>query len=130
LLPRHAAAQESRCRPAVGEAAPARQYLLDRSSTLRPQHFWLRLCAVGLGYADKHLLRKGLSSKLEAAGCRGGRHGPMDRFHRRLLWPIHASGSEVIGFGARRIFDDDTMEAKYINTPETVPTRSRRSCWP
>jgi DNA primase len=44
----------------------------------------------------------------------------MDRFHRRLLWPIRASGSEVIGFGARRIFDDDTMEAKYINTPETV----------
>jgi DNA primase len=36
------------------------------------------------------------------------------------LWPIRASGSEVIGFGARRIFDDDTMEAKYINTPETV----------
>ncbi len=44
----------------------------------------------------------------------------MDRFHRRLLWPIRASGSEVIGFGARRIFDDDSMEAKYINTPETV----------
>ena len=44
----------------------------------------------------------------------------MDRFHRRLLWPIRAAGGEVIGFGARRIFDDDTMEAKYINTPETV----------
>ena len=29
-------------------------------------------------------------------------------------------GGEVIGFGARRIFDDDQMEAKYINTPETV----------
>jgi DNA primase len=26
----------------------------------------------------------------------------------------------VIGFGARRIFDDDQMEAKYVNTPETV----------
>ena len=44
----------------------------------------------------------------------------MDRFHRRLLWPIRASGGEVIGFGARRIFDDDQMEAKYVNTPETV----------
>ena len=30
------------------------------------------------------------------------------------------SGGEVIGFGARRIFDDDPMEAKYVNTPETV----------
>ena len=44
----------------------------------------------------------------------------MDRFHRRLLWPIRAGGGEVIGFGARRIFDDDPMEAKYVNTPETV----------
>ena len=70
----------------------------------------------------KHMLRKGFEFKeLEAAGLsREGRRGPMDRFHRRLLWPIRASGGEVIGFGARRIFDDDTMEAKYVNTPETV----------
>jgi DNA primase len=68
------------------------------------------------------LLRKGFEFKeLEAAGLsREGRRGPMDRFHRRLLWPIHAAGGEVIGFGARRIFDDDQMEAKYVNTPETV----------
>ncbi len=44
----------------------------------------------------------------------------MDRFHRRLLWPIRVVGREVIGFGARRLFDDDPMEAKYVNTPETV----------
>ena len=44
----------------------------------------------------------------------------MDRFHRRLLWPIRSSAGEVIGFGARRLFDDDPMEAKYVNTPETV----------
>ena len=67
-------------------------------------------------------MRKGFEFKeLEAAGLsREGRRGPMDRFHRRLLWPIRASGGEVIGFGARRIFDDDQMEAKYVNTPETV----------
>ena len=51
---------------------------------------------------------------------REGRRGPMDRFHRRLLWPIRVSSGEVIGFGARRLFDDDPMEAKYVNTPETV----------
>ncbi|MBV8965973.1 MAG: DNA primase, partial [Mycobacteriaceae bacterium] len=70
----------------------------------------------------KHLQRKGFDFReLEAAGLsREGRRGPMDRFHRRLLWPIKASSGEVIGFGARRIFDDDPMEAKYINTPETV----------
>ncbi len=26
----------------------------------------------------------------------------------------------MIGFGARRLFDDDPMEAKYVNTPETI----------
>jgi DNA primase len=67
------------------------------------------------------LQRKGFEFKeLETAGLsRQGRRGPMDRFHRRLLWPIRTSAGEVIGFGARRLFDDDPMEAKYINTPET-----------
>jgi DNA primase len=51
---------------------------------------------------------------------REGRRGPIDRFHRRLLWPIRTSAGEVIGFGARRLFDDDPMEAKYVNTPETL----------
>lgn len=67
-------------------------------------------------------MRKGFEFKeLEAAGLsREGRRGPMDRFHRRLLWPIRASSGEVIGFGARKIFDDDTMPGKYVNTPETM----------
>jgi DNA primase len=26
----------------------------------------------------------------------------------------------VVGFGARRLFDDDRIEAKYLNTPETA----------
>ncbi|MGB0971016.1 MAG: DNA primase [Mycobacterium sp.] len=105
------------------EAAPARQYLTER-------HFDAKAAArFGCGFAPsgwetltKHLLRLGFEFKeLEAAGLsREGRRGPMDRFHRRLLWPIRAGGGEVIGFGARRIFDDDPMEAKYVNTPETV----------
>jgi DNA primase len=43
----------------------------------------------------------------------------MDRFHRRLLWPIRDRGGEVVGFGRRRIYDDDRVEAKYLNTAET-----------
>ena len=49
----------------------------------------------------------------------GGRGGLIDRFHRRLLWPIRDVGGDVVGFGARRLFDDDRVEAKYLNTPET-----------
>jgi DNA primase len=35
------------------------------------------------------------------------------------MWPIRDSSGDTIGFGARRIVDDDTIEAKYLNTPET-----------
>jgi DNA primase len=124
LLAANAAAQEFYAAALQSEeAAPARQYLFDRNfDTAAAAHFGCGFAPSGWDSLTKHLLRKGFEFKeLEAAGLsREGRRGPMDRFHRRLLWPIRASGSEVIGFGARRIFDDDTMEAKYINTPETV----------
>ncbi len=105
------------------EAAPGRQYLLDRNFDAETAaHFGCGFAPSGWDTLTKHLLRKGFEFKeLEAAGLsREGRRGPMDRFHRRLLWPIRVSSGEVIGFGARRLFDDDQNEAKYVNTPETV----------
>ncbi|MGE2717770.1 DNA primase [Mycolicibacterium litorale] len=108
---------------ASDEAAPARQYLVERNFDAQAAaRFGCGFAPSGWDKLTKHLLRKGFEFKeLEAAGLsREGKRGPMDRFHRRLLWPIRAAGGEVIGFGARRIFDDDPMEAKYVNTPETV----------
>ena len=35
------------------------------------------------------------------------------------MWPIRDASGDTIGFGARRIFDDDRIDAKYLNTPET-----------
>ncbi|OBI40820.1 DNA primase [Mycobacterium kyorinense] len=105
------------------EAAPARQYLTERSFDAdTARHFGCGFAPSGWDSLTKHLLRKGFEFKeLEAAGLsREGRRGPIDRFHRRLLWPIRSSAGEVIGFGARRLFDDDPMEAKYVNTPETL----------
>jgi DNA primase len=105
------------------EAATARQYLIERNFDAdAAAQFGCGFAPSGWDTLTKHLLRKGFEFKeLEAAGLsREGRRGPMDRFHRRLLWPIRVSSGEVIGFGARRLFDDDTMEAKYVNTPETV----------
>ncbi|OBA75568.1 DNA primase [Mycobacterium sp. 1554424.7] len=104
------------------EAAPARQYLTERNFDAEAaRHFGCGFAPSGWDSLTKHLQRKGFEFKeLEAAGLsREGRRGPMDRFHRRLLWPIRTAAGEVIGFGARRLFDDDPMEAKYINTPET-----------
>ncbi|MGY4649996.1 DNA primase [Mycobacterium sp. URHB0021] len=105
------------------EAVPARQYLIERNFDAEAATlFGCGFAPSGWDSLTKHLLRKGFEFKeLEAAGLsREGRRGPMDRFHRRLLWPIRASGGEVIGFGARRLFDDDQNQAKYVNTPETV----------
>lgn len=105
------------------EAAPARQYLTERNFDAQAaRHFGCGFAPSGWESLTKHLIRKGFEFKeLEAAGLsRQGRRGPMDRFHRRLLWPIRTSAGEVIGFGARRLFDDDPMEAKYVNTPETL----------
>jgi DNA primase len=105
------------------EAAPARQYLAERNFDAEAaRHFGCGFAPPGWDSLTKHLQRKGFEFKeLEAAGLsRQGRRGPIDRFHRRLLWPIRTSAGEVIGFGARRLFDDDPMEAKYVNTPETL----------
>lgn len=105
------------------EAAPARKYLTERNfDAAAAERFGCGFAPSGWDGLTKHLLRKGFEFKeLEAAGLsREGRRGPMDRFHRRLLWPIRSAAGEVIGFGARRLFDDDPMEAKYVNTPETT----------
>ncbi|KRQ27323.1 MULTISPECIES: DNA primase [Mycobacteroides] len=105
------------------EAAPARQYLTERNfDGAAAKQYGCGYAPSGWDTLTKHLMRKGFEFKeLEAAGLsKEGRRGPIDRFHRRLLWPIRASSGEVIGFGARKIFDDDTMPGKYVNTPETM----------
>ncbi len=65
----------------------------------------------GRGFSDPELVVAGLVAQ--------GQRGPYDRFRGRLLWPIRELSGEVVGFGARRLFDDDRVEAKYLNTPET-----------
>ena len=124
LINANAAAQEFYAEALQSdEAAPARQYLIERNFDAEvARQFGCGFAPSGWDKLTKHLLRKGFEFKeLEAAGLsREGKRGPMDRFHRRLLWPIRPSSGEVIGFGARRLFDDDHMEAKYVNTPETV----------
>lgn len=104
------------------EAQTARDYLTER-------HFDAAAAAqFGCGYAPagwdtmtKHLLAQGFdfAELVEAGLSKEGRKGPIDRFHRRLLWPIRNLGGDIIGFGARKLFDDDNL-GKYMNTPETM----------
>lgn len=105
------------------EAAAARNYLTERNFDAEAaRRFGCGFAPAGWDSLTKHLIRKGFEFKeLEAAGLsREGRRGPIDRFHRRLLWPIRTASGETVGFGARRLYDDDQITAKYVNTPETV----------
>ena len=64
----------------------------------------------GRGYTEAELTASGLVSQ--------GQRGIYDRFRGRLVWPIREVTGETVGFGARRLFDEDTGP-KYLNTPET-----------
>ncbi|MTD13545.1 DNA primase [Nakamurella sp. YIM 132087] len=108
---------------ATDEAAPAREYLSTRGfDDAATQHFGCGFAPSGWDRLVKALTGQGFSlAELEKAGLsRQGQRGPIDVFHRRLLWPIRDPAGDVVGFGARRIFDDDRLEAKYVNTHETM----------
>ncbi|QDQ97999.1 DNA primase [Tomitella fengzijianii] len=124
LVAANAAAQEFYAeRLAQPDAEAARAYLRERDFDAEAARtFGCGYAPAGWDTLTKHLLSKGFEFKeLEAAGLsRQGKRGPMDRFHRRLLWPIRSLTGDVIGFGARRLHEDDPIQAKYVNTPETL----------
>jgi DNA primase len=62
------------------------------------------------GFTEQELIAGGLVSQ--------GARGTYDRFRGRLVWPIKDIGGDVIGFGARKLSEEDTGP-KYLNTPET-----------
>lgn len=81
----------------------------------------------GIGYAPKawnelrdHLKTKGFTEEemLQAGLLSQGDKGAYDRFRGRVIWPIRDVTGQTIGFGARKLFDDD-QGPKYLNTPET-----------
>ncbi|GGC71767.1 DNA primase [Hoyosella rhizosphaerae] len=123
LVAANAAAQEFYAQQLRSpEAETARRYLTERNfDAAAAAHFGCGYAPGGWDTLAKHLLRQGFEFKeLEAAGLvRQGKRGPMDRFLRRLVWPIRNLSGDVIGFGARKLFDDDP-QAKYLNTPETI----------
>ena len=83
----------------------------------------------GVGYAPdewdaltKVLRAQGFTiEELNLAGLvKDGQRGPIDRFRNRLVWPIRDISGDIVGFGARKLADDDSDQGpKYLNTPET-----------
>ncbi|MBL3687053.1 DNA primase [Leucobacter zeae] len=64
----------------------------------------------GQGYTPAELAQSGLVSE--------GQRGVYDRFRGRVVWPIRDTSGQTLGFGARKLYDDDPGP-KYLNTPES-----------
>ena len=116
-----AAAEWFRAQLASPEAEAGRRFLGERGFDAgAAAHFgigyapkgWngLRDALKAQGFSDEEMLTAGLLSQ--------GQRGAYDRFRGRVVWPIRDITGQTIGFGARRLFDDD-QGPKYLNTPET-----------
>jgi DNA primase len=101
---------------------PAREFLAARGfDKAAAEHYGCGFAPDAWDTLTRHLRQRGFTgTELVAAGlAREARSGNLiDRFRRRLLWPIRELAGDVIGFGARKLFDDDDGP-KYLNTPET-----------
>jgi DNA primase len=106
---------------ATAEAEPGRNFLGERGfDQSAAERFGIGFAPRG-GALTKHLNTLGFTSdELVTAGLvgKGERGDYYDRFRGRLVWPIRDVTGQTLGFGARRLLDDD-KGPKYLNTPET-----------
>lgn len=103
-------------------AIPGREFLKGRGFDKAAADLF------GIGFAPKgwnglfdHLTKKGFTvDELVTAGLvTKSDRGAYDKFRGRLIWPIRDTTGQVIGFGARKLFDDD-QGPKYLNTSDTL----------
>ena len=97
--------------------ADVRRYLGERG--LREdvcREFRLGLAPGGNALGPKARAKGFTPEELVAAGLAGRRGG--DYFSGRLLFPLSDARGRVVGFGARRLHEDDPLRAKYVNSPE------------
>ena len=76
------------------------------------------------GYKEEFLIETGLCIKYDDGRL-------VDRFHDRVIFPIHSVSGRVIAFGGRTLKSDKSV-AKYVNSPETdiyVKSRSLYGIW-
>ena len=66
----------------------------------------------GKGYTEKEILATGLVNKNDRGEF-------IDRFRKRLMFPIITTSGKVVAFGGRRL-DDNEKSAKYINSNENL----------
>jgi DNA primase len=105
-----------------GDADLGRRFLGERGfDAAAADHFGIGFAPAGWDHLMKALRSRGFSDEemLAAGLVSSGDRGVYDRFRGRLIWPIRDTTGQVLGFGARRLRDDD-KGPKYLNTPETA----------
>jgi DNA primase len=105
----------------TAEAVIGRTFLDERGFDANAAaHFGVGYAPNGWEHLVKHLRGRGFTDEELATGglASRGQRGVIDRFRGRLVWPIRDVTGDVVGFGARKLRDDDDGP-KYLNTPET-----------
>lgn len=103
-------------------AAEGRKFLQTRGfDRAAAEHFGVGYAPQGWDALLKHLRGRGFTEpELRLTGMFSeGNRGIYDRFRGRLIWPIRDIAGDTIGFGARKLYEDD-QGPKYLNTPETT----------
>jgi DNA primase len=96
---------------------PVRAYLAERGLTEEIcRRFRLGLSPGGDRLAAKARAKGYSQGELVAAGLVNRRGN--DYFAGRLVFPLADARGRVLGFGARRLSEDDPIKAKYVNSPE------------
>ncbi|WP_024287924.1 DNA primase [Cellulomonas sp. KRMCY2] len=106
----------------TAEAATGRTFLAERGFDRQAaEQFGVGYAPQGWDHLMRHLRGRGYTEpELTSTGLMSqGNRGMYDRFRGRLVWPIRDVTGDVVGFGARKLFEDD-QGPKYLNSPETV----------
>ncbi|PJJ72050.1 DNA primase [Diaminobutyricimonas aerilata] len=122
LAANRAAEQFFQAQLASPGAEPGRRFLGERGfDQSAAERFGIGFAPKSYDALSKHLKAQGFTDdELVSAGLVGrGDRGLYDRFRGRLIWPIRDTTGQTLGFGARRLLDDD-QGPKYLNTPETA----------
>ena len=123
LLDAHKIADEFfRAQLLTAGATEGRKFLQQRGfDRAAADHFGVGYAPQGWDALLKHLRGRGFTdAELKLTGMFSeGNRGIYDRFRGRLIWPIRDIAGDTIGFGARKLYEDD-QGPKYLNTPETA----------
>jgi DNA primase len=95
----------------------ARDYLTGRGFSEEIAREFRLGCSLPGNALSRKAIAKGFThEELQAAGLSRGAN---DYFQRRLMFPLTDARGRVLGFQARKLYEDDPMRGKYVNTAES-----------